>query len=193
MRFKRISGLALGLALAAAAVLPTAAGAETVTSPLSAGLLSLTSAPIAFGSVAVTGADQTIDSIPGSAWGVGDARGTGAAWTGTISATDLTSAAGSVETVARTIPVGALSVTAGAATAGTNSDPTTNISGATGMALTASAQTLIASTGASKGSYTFVPSYSLVIPAAAFRSNYTAAVGSTALIPYVSTLTLTIS
>jgi hypothetical protein len=193
MKFNRIAGAALGLAVTAAALLPGVAGAETVSSALTAGGLSLASQPITFANTTLTGANQTITATPTSPWTLSDSRGTGSAWTATISATAPTSAAGTVETLARTIAVGNLGVTAGTVSGGTGSDSATNISGASGLALTTSAQTLVSSTGNNKGNYTFSPGFSFAIPANAYRSNYSAAVGTTALNPYISTLTLTIS
>lgn len=192
MKFTRTAGVAVGLALTVAAAFPGVASAETVTSEVSGGSLSLTSQPVTFTSTALNGANQTKTATPATPWSLSDARGTGAAWTGTISATAPTSAAGTVETTARTISVGNLSVSAGTATAGTGSDPITNITGASALALSGSAQTLISSTGTNKGTYTFSPTFSLLIPANAFRSNY--AVGTTgALNAYISTVTLSIS
>lgn len=193
MKFTRTAGVAVGLALTVAAAFPGVASAETVTSEVSGGSLSLTSQPVTFSSTALNAANQTISAQPGSAWELKDARGTGAAWTATVSATAPTSAAGTVETTARTISVGNLSVSTGTVTAGTGSDPTTNITGASSLALSGSAQTLISSTGSSKGTYTFSPTFSLLIPANAFRSNYSGTVGSSALNPYSSTVTLSIS
>lgn len=193
MKFTRTAGVAVGLALTVAAVFPGVAGAETVTSEVSGGSLALTSQPVTFASTALNGANQTITATPATAWSLSDARGTGAAWTATVSATAPTSAAGTVETTARSIVVGNLSVSAGTVTAGTDSDPTTNITGASSLALSGSAQTLISSSGTNKGTYTFSPSIDLLIPANAYRSNYSGAVGSTALNAYVSTVTLSIS
>jgi hypothetical protein len=194
MKFTRIAGVATGLALVVTAALPGVASAatETVTFTVAAGTLNLVSQPITFADTTYNGTDQTKTSNAGTAWVVTDARGTGAAWTATVSATAPTSAAGTVETTARTIPVGNLRLTTGTATAGTGSDPNTNITGASNMALSGSDQTLIASSGVNKGTYSFSPSISLLIPASAYRSNYFGAVG-TALNPYISTLTLTTS
>jgi hypothetical protein len=193
MKFKRSVGVAMGLAVAVAALLPGAAGAETITSPVAGGTLALTTQPITFASATLNGANQTITATPSTAWSLSDSRGTGAAWTATISATAPTSAAGSVETTARSIVVGNLSVTTGTVTAGAGSDPTTNITGASSLALSGTAQTVISSTGTNKGTYTFSPSVAFAIPANAFRSNYSGAVGSTSLNAYTSTITLSIS
>jgi hypothetical protein len=193
MKRTRTAGLGVLFALTAAAALPGVAGAETITSPVSGGALSLTTQPVTFSGATLNGANQTVTASPDSAWSLTDARGTGSAWTATISASAPTSAAGSVETTARDIAVGTLSVNAGVVAAGTGSDPATNITGASSLALSGSDQTLISSTGSSKGTYTFSPSFSLLIPANAFRSNYSGVVGSTPLNAYTSTLTLSIS
>jgi len=193
MKFTRTAGVAVGLALTVAAAFPGMARAETATFEVTNGTLSLTSQPITFTTTALTGANQTKTSEAASAWILTDARGTGAAWSATVSATAPTSVAGTVDTVARTIPVGNLSVSTGTPTAGTGSDPITNITGASSLALTGTAQSLISSTGTNKGTYTFSPTVSLSIPANVFRSNYFGAVGSTAILPYISTITLTTS
>ena len=193
MRFTRTAGAAMGVALTVAAAFPGPAGAETVTSAVHGGALSLTSQPVTFNAATLNGANQTISASPASPWSLTNARGTAAGWTATISATDPTSPGGSVETTDRTIPVGNLSVSTGTVTAGVGSDPTTNITGASGLALSGSAQTLISSSGTSKGTYTFSPTFSLLVPANAFRSNYSGTVGSSAASAYTSTITLSIS
>jgi hypothetical protein len=193
MRFTRTAGGAVGLALTLAAAFPGTAQAETITSSVYGASLTLTSQPVTFNAATLTGANQTISASSGSAWSLTNARGTSTGWTATISATDPTSTGGSVETTNRTIPVANLSVSTGTVTAGTGSDPTTNITGASGLALSSSAQTLISSSGTNKGTYTFTPTFSLVIPANAFRSNYEDAVGTSAFKPYTSTVTLSIS
>jgi hypothetical protein len=186
----------LALAVAVGIVGSTAflgvANAETASVTLTAGTLTISTQPFAFANTAVTGASQNINASPGSAWNVTDARGTGAAWTATISSTALTSAAGSVENVARTIGVGQLSMVNGAVTAGSGADATTNIT-SSGVTLSGSNQTFIASSGTNKGSYTFTPTMTLAIPANAYRSNYSGTVGSSGLNAYTATLTISIS
>ena len=159
---------------------------------LTGGSLTISTQPFAFANTAVTGAAQSINASPGSAWSVTDGRGTGAAWTATISSTALVSAAGSVETNAQTIAVGQMSTVDGAVTAGSGADATTNIT-TSGVTLTGSAQTFIASLGTNRGSYTFTPTMTLAIPANAYRSNYSGTVGSSGLNPYTATLTVSIS
>lgn len=187
----RVALVALGMC-GALAMGASPAMADTTTSVVSGGSLSVvTSAPTLSG-VTLDGSNtQTATGTAPSAWTVTDSRGTGAAWTVSVSATDFTSAAGTVETTARTITAGHLTITPGAITPGTGSDPATNIS-ANALAVSTSSQALISAAGPDKGSYTLTPTFSLAIPANAYRSNYSGAVGSTALNPYTSTLTYTI-
>jgi WxL domain surface cell wall-binding len=168
------------------------AQADTVGSTLSGGTLtSSTSAPT-LSAVTLDGSNtQTSTGVAPTAWTVTDARGTGAAWTLSVSATDLTSAPGTVETTVRTIPASALTVTPGDVTAGSGSDPVDNITDPA-LVLSNTSQALVSASGPDKGTYTFTPSFSLAIPANAYRSNYTGAVGSSDLNPYTSTLTYTI-
>lgn len=189
---KKILALAaMVCVLALGAAMPSSA--ETVTAGVVGGALSMTSSPVVFSNAALDGTNQTVTAQPAVAWSVLDARGTGAAWTTTISATNFVSAAGTVDTTQRTIPASALSVSVGTPTAGVGSDPITNITGASGLTLSTSAQTLISSTGATKGLYTFTPTFSLTIPANTYRPNYAGNVGVSATNAYVSTLTLTVS
>lgn len=188
----RYLALAVAMGVVGSSVLSGIAQAETATVTLTGGTLTISTQPFSFSNTAVTGASQSITATPGSAWSVSDARGTGAGWTATISSTVLTSAAGSVETLARTIAVGQMSTVDGAVTAGSGADATTNIT-TTGVTLSGSAQTFIASSGTNRGSYTFSPTMTLVVPANAYRSNYSGAVGGSALNPYSATLTVSIS
>lgn len=183
------------LAVGAFAMLATAtpALADTAQSTVSGADLAVTTFGATLAGVTLNGTTQTTaPAASSSAWTIKDARGTGAAWAVSVTATVPTSVAGSTETTARTIAVGNLKMTTGTVTPGVDSDPITNITGSTALAMSTSAQTLISSTGTNKGTYTLTPSYTLTVPANAFRSNYTT--GSTgALNPYISTLTYTIA
>lgn len=184
----------LGLGALAVIVATPPALADTVQSTVSGASLTVTTSGATLAGVTLNGSTQTTAAAPStSAWSITDARGTGAAWAVSVTATTPTSAAGSVETTARTIAVGNLKMTTGTVTAGTDSDPSTGITGSTNLALSTSSQTLISSAGPHKGTYAVTPSYTLTVPANAYRSNYAGAVGSTALNPYVSTLTYTIA
>jgi hypothetical protein len=167
--------------------------AETVTAGVLGGALSLTSSPVVFSNTSLDGSNQTLSAQPLVPWSVLDARGTGAPWTATIAASDFVSAAGTVDTTQRSMPASSLKVTVGEPTAGIGSDAITNITGASSLPLSTSAQTLISSTGASKGLYTFSPTFTLTVPANTYRPNYAGNVGVSATNAYVSTLTLTIA
>ncbi len=168
------------------------AHADTVDSTISGGLLTASESAASLSTVTLDGTDaQTSTGVAASAWSVTDARGTGSTWTLSVSASDLVSAAGSVETTARTIPASALTVTPGAVTAGSGADAVSNITGPA-LTLSNSSQALLSAAGPDKGTYTFTPTFSLAVPANAYRSNYSGAVGSSALNPYTSTLTYTI-
>lgn len=180
---------ALGLISAAPPAL-----ADTVQSTVSGGSLTATTSGATLAGVTLNGTTQTTAAAASTtAWEIKDARGTGAAWALSVTATTPTSAAGTVELTARTIAVGNLKTTTGTVTPGTGSDPITNITGSTDLAMATTAQTLISSSGTNKGTYALTPTYTFTVPANAFRSNYSGAVGSTALNPYISTVTYTIA
>ncbi len=168
------------------------ASAEEVDSTVSGGNLTASVSGASLSGVTIDGVNAQVASGATQEWSITDARGTGQAWSLSVSATDLTSAAGSVESIARTIPASALTLTPGAVTAGPGADAATGISTST-VTLADSSQTLISAPGAHKGTYSIGAStFELTVPANAYRSNYSAAVGSSPLNPYVSTVTFTI-
>lgn len=181
--------VAAGLVVVLGAV---SAQADTVNSTLSGGSLTTTTSAPTLSAVTLNGTNtQTSTGVAPSAWSVTDARGTGAAWTLSVSATDLTSAAGTVDTKARTIPVSALSITPGTITAGSGADSAANITAST-LALSTTSQALVSAAGPDKGTYSLTPNFSLAIPANAYRSNYSGVVNTSTVNPYTSTLTYTI-
>lgn len=187
----------VSLAVAASAVLVGSmalpASADVINSTVSGSALTATTSGATLAGVTLNGTGtQTATGTASSAWSVTDARGTGAAWTLSASATAPTSAAGTVETVARNLPVGNLKINPGTVTAEDGADAATNITGPQ-LSLTGSAQALVSASGTSKGKYTLTPTYSLDVPANAYRSNYSAAVNDSALNPYTSTITYTIA
>ena len=165
--------------------------AEEVETTVTGGTLTATTAGATLAGVTLDGSNQSVTG-DSTQWTITDARGTGAAWTLSASATTLTSKAGTADLTARTISIDNLSITPREITAGTGSDAATNI-GAPLRKLSTSAQALLSATSPSKGRYTLTPTFSLTIPANAYRSNYSAAIGSTPLIPYISTITFTIA
>lgn len=161
--------------------------------PASAVELSIVAGDVVFTDLTLDGTNRTTTAVPLSVWQITDLRLTDQPWTVTLSATAPTTAAGSVETTARSIAVSNLAVTTGSFTAGTGSDPATPIVGVSNLVLSTSAQTLASSPGNTTGIYTFTPTFSLTMPANAYRSNYAGTIGGSSLNPYVSTLTVTIS
>lgn len=176
----------------AVAATPAMADSNSISSTVSAGTLTETTSGATLSGVTLNGSStQTATGTASSQWSITDARGTGAAWTLSVAATDFSSAAGTVDTTARTLPAADLTITPGTVTAGTGADPATNIT-ASPLTASTSAQALVAAAGPDKGTYTLTPSFSLAIPANAYRSNYAGTVGSSAVNPYTSTLTYTI-
>lgn len=186
---------ALGVGALTFAVAAPSAMADTVESTVSGSNLTATTFGATLAGVTLNGTTQTTAAAAStSAWSIKDARGTGAAWAVSVTATTPTSAAGTVETTARTIAVGNLKMSTGTVTAGAGSDPVgTTITGSTDLALATTAQTLISSSGTNKGTYALTPTYTLTVPANAFRSNWPGAVGTGVLNPYISTVTYTIA
>jgi hypothetical protein len=181
--------LGSGVALAVAV---TPAAADTVESAVSGGSLTSSTSGATLSGVTLNGSStQTATGTASSPWSITDARGTGDTWTLSVSATDFTSDAGTVETTARTISAGHLTITPGTVTAEAGADSASNIS-ADPLTVSTSSQALVSATGPDKGTYTLTPSFSLAIPANAYRSNYSGTVGSSPLNPYTSTLTYTI-
>lgn len=157
-----------------------------------AGPLTATTSGATLSGVVLQGIETQYSTGTSEQWVIVDDRGTGAAWTLSVSASVPTSAAGTVETVARTLPAEGLVITPGTITAGADGGPIDGIS-APALALSETAQTLITTSGPNRGSYLLSPSFSLAIPPNAYRSNFTGAVDGSPLNPYVSVLTFTIS
>ena len=157
-----------------------------------AGDLTATTAGATLSGVTLLGTEPQFTTGVSSQWSIVDARGTGAAWTLSVSATAPTSAAGTVETAERVLPAANLSITPGTITTGPNTDATTGIT-APQLALSTTPQTLIATVGPHRGTYLLTPTFSLMIPVNAFRSNYSGVIEDSPMNPYVTVLTFTIS
>ncbi|TFD64567.1 ice-binding family protein [Cryobacterium sp. Hb1] len=168
-------------------------GTASFTSPApTVGDLTATTAGATLSAVTLLGTQPQFAMGVSSLWTIIDARGTGAAWTLSVSATTPTSAAGTVETQDRVLPVNNLSIAPGTISTGPNTDAATDITAPT-LALSTSPQTLIATTGPHRGTYLLTPTYSLIIPSNAYRSNYSGAIENSPMNPYVTVLTFTIS
>jgi hypothetical protein len=186
----KIAGvLTTGAFLLAVGLAP--ANADVVESAVSGGSLAATTYGAILTGVTLDGVTAKTATGTTAEWTISDGRGTGASWTLSVSATDFTSAAGTAELTARTIPVSALTVTPGAVSAAAGADPATTIT-ATERVLSTTSQALITAAGPNKGTYKLTPSFSLTVPVNAYRSNYSGAVGGSTLNPYVSTVTYTI-
>jgi hypothetical protein len=191
------------LVLAAVTLLTTTSLSANTASParadnsspsgvISGGTLSVATFAPTLSALILSGANQAVTGTAPT-WTIVDARGTGAAWTLSFSATDFTSAAGVAESTVRTIPIANnLTITPGIIAAGVGSDgaPVTN---AVTVTAAGASQSLIASVGAAKGTFTLVPFFSMNIPANSYRSNNkvstTSAGGQN---PFTSTITYTI-
>lgn len=190
-KISKVSALIAVVGISLAAGLAPAS-ADTVNSTVSGASLSATTAAPALSAVTLNGTSTQTSTGTSTAWSLTDARGTGAAWTLSANATDFTSAAGTVETSARTITAPNLTITPGTVTAAAGADAATGIT-AGALVMSTTDQALISAPGPHKGTYNVTPSFSLAIPANAYRSNYAGVVGSSALNPYTSTITYTIA
>lgn len=176
------------MALAAVAA-PAAASAATSDAQITvaAGSLSVTTPDFQPAGVTLDGTALSVTTTPATPWSAVDARGTGAAWTVTASATDLVSTG----TPNRVIASANLSLTTGAVTASAGADPAAGITGATAGAFTVPTgpgQTnvaLLAAPLGHRGAYTFTPTLGITIPANA-QASYAGT-------PYAAVLTITIS
>ena len=157
-----------------------------------AGSLTATTPGATLSAITLVGTEQQFATGVSDQWSIVDARGTGAAWSLSVSATDPTSAAGTIETEDRILPVENLTITPGNVTIGPKTDTAIGIVSPQ-LALSTTAQTLVAAPGPHRGSYLLTPTFSLKIPANAYRSNYSGAVDNSPMNPYVTVLTFTIS
>jgi hypothetical protein len=182
------TGILFGVALSPAQAVDNS---DTINATVSAGNLTANpTAPVAMSGVVLDGINAKASTGTAAAWTITNARGTNTAWSLSASATDFVSAAGTVDTTARTLPASNLVITPGIITAGAGSDAAPS---AAALTVSNVAQSLVYTTTLGKGSFTLSPSFTLNVPANAYRSNFSAAVGTTAVNPYVSTITFTIA
>lgn len=167
------------------------ASADTINSTVSGASLAATTAAPALSAVTLNGISTLASTGTSTEWTLTDARGTGAAWTVSADATDFTSAAGTTETVVRTITANNLTITPGTVTAAAGADAATGIT-APALVMSTSSQALITAPVTHKGTYNVTPSFSLAVPANSYRSNFTTG-SSGALNAYTSTITYTIA
>lgn len=172
---------------------PVTIGGTGVESPLPVpGTLTATSEVTALSGVVIDGINTQFSNGTSGMWSIADDRGTGAGWSLTVSSSGLVSEAGTVDVLRRTLPASALRLISGAPTAADGSDPVTNITSKT-ITLSSTPQSLISSSGLSRGAYFFNPQFILAVPPLAYRSNYSGTPGNSPLNPYVATVVITIS
>lgn len=170
-----------------------ALGNTTVESqPPPPGTITATSSPTTLSDVTIDGISNQVAKGSSDGWSVADYRGSGAAWSLTIAATDFLSQPGSIDTVTRMLPASALSMQAGPVTATSGSDPIDGVV-ATALILSSSPQSLLSSAGPNRGTYLFSPTFMLVVPPTAYRSNFSGEFNHSPLNPYVTTISITIS
>ena len=149
-------------------VTTVAAGAEIMTIQLNGGSLSVITHPVDFGTLSLTGLEQTIDTQP-SPWTAADARGTGAGWNVTVSSTDFASAGGTI-----TVDNSKLRLPdANIVTVSGNTAPTSQVT--TYQPLSTSPLVILSAVlGAGKGTYDFTPDMRQIVPADVAPGTYEA-------------------
>jgi len=184
-------------AVALMAVLSPMASADTSSDTVSAAvfggsLTAVVSAPTQMSPVVLDG--RTAQSSVGlpTEWVITNARGSSAAWSLSVSATDFTSAAGTLDVLERTVAVENLTITPGLVRAntlaGADTAPTTEP-----VTVSDQPQALVWTSTPGKGTFTLTPKFSLSIPPNAYRSNFSGAIDDSAVNPFVSVLTFTIA
>lgn len=181
---KRIAILIL-LAVATLAFWPATAQAATATATVtvaSGGLsISTQSGSVNFGTVTLSGVDQTVTAASAPTFQVIDATGSNAGWNVTFSATSFSSGANSIANTNFTF-----NATGGTVTGVTGQavDPTNGPKEAGGGALDMSAARKVVTTlaGYGKGKYTYAPlagNFSLFVPATTLAGTYTSTLTAT--------------
>ncbi len=143
-------------------------GVEIMTIQLNAGSLSVTTNPVDFGTLSLTGLEQTIDTQP-SPWTAADARGTGAGWTVTVSSTDFASAGGTITVDNSKIRLQDSNVV----TVSGNTPPTSQVTSYQPLSGSPLA-VLSAASGTGKGTYDFTPDMRQIVPADIAPGSYEA-------------------
>jgi hypothetical protein len=145
------------------------AGSESAIITLLGGSLSVTTNPIAFGSVSLSGADLTVDTQP-PAWSATDARGLGAGWRVTLTSTDYTSAGGTVTADNFKMKLDDANVV----TVGGNTAPTSQATSYQPLDSATPLTLLSAAVDAGLGTYDFTPDGRLIVPAETTPGDYEA-------------------
>lgn len=145
----------------------TPAGAVVASVSILGGALTNTAQNVAFGSVTLSGADQTVNATP-LAWQAKDARGTGDGWNVTLSSTNFTGAG--------TIAVSNFKVRqqqAQVVTVSGNAAPASQVLSFQSLSGTP-LKLLSATGGAGMGTYDYTPDFQLTVPASTAAGAHTA-------------------
>lgn len=192
----------LALAVGLIAVISPTASADTSTDSISTDTISsailggalsaVVSAPTQMTPVILDGHGGHTSVGSPTEWTITNARGSSAAWSLSVSATDFVSTAGTLDTQERTVAVENLTITPGIVTArtseGADTAPTTEPVSVSGQP-----QALVWTTTLGKGTFTLTPEFSLSVPLNAYRSNFSDTIDGSPLNPFVSVLTFTIA
>ena len=144
------------------------AGTELMTIQLNGGSLSVTTNPVDFGTLSLTGLEQTIDTQP-FPWTAADARGTGAGWNVTVSSTDFASAGGTIPVDNSKLRLQDTNVV----TVSGNTPPTSQVTSYQPLS-TSPLAVLSAASGNGKGTYDFTPDMRQIVPADIAPGSYEA-------------------
>ena len=192
-----IGATGVALALASVIVLSPPARADTSSDTISTAvrggsLTAVVSAPSRMSPVVLDGAASQASVGRPSEWTITNARGSSAAWSLSVSATDFISAPGTLDTLERTVAVNNLMITPGIVTAhvseGADAAPV-----AEPVKVSGQAQALVWTSTLGKGRFTLTPEFSLSVPPNAYRSNFSGSIGGSTVNPFVSVLTFTIA
>jgi hypothetical protein len=145
------------------------AGVELAIITLLGGSLSVSTNPVAFGSVFLSGADLTVDTQP-SPWSATDARGLGDGWSITLTSTDFTSAGGTITVDNFKMKLDDANVV----TVGGNTAPTSQTTSYQPLDSATPLTLLSAAVDAGMGTYDFTLDGRLTVPAETTPGNYEA-------------------
>jgi plastocyanin len=151
-------------------VSPPPAGSESATVEILGGDLSVTTKIIAFGTITLTGVDQTVDTTP-AAWTARDARGNPAAgWNVSLTSTDFTAGLGSIAVANFKMQL----QNANIVTLGGNTAPVSQALTYQPLSSVTPLKLLSAAAGTGMGMYDFTPDGRLTVPAESIPDNYEA-------------------
>ena len=145
------------------------AGVELAIITILGGSLSVSTNPVAFGSVFLSGADLTVDTQP-SPWSATDARGLGDGWRITLTSTDFTSAGGTIAVDNFKMKLDDANVV----TVGGNTVPTSQVTSYQPLDSATPLTLLSAAVDAGMGTYDFTPDARLIVPAESAPGDYEA-------------------